>query len=267
MTFILQTGYSLPGADQPLTHARILHSKNWLSGGTAVASSTATDFFANGPLNSLTYERWKPSSVAATWEYNHGSAAAVSACCIGAHTMGSNGNTLQIQYWNGSSWTGVIPATAITSDEPIMAVFGSQTRQRWRISITNGTTPEVGIVKFGVPLQMQRPLYGGHAPIPFARQTVLRSTKSETGEFLGRSKQRTYLATSYEWQHLTAAWVRSNWRSFQTAIESEPFFIAWRPATFGDVALAQVDEIPVPQNMGVRDFMSVSMTIRARGYD
>lgn len=73
MTLILQTGYSLPGGDQPLTHARIAHSRNWRSGGTAVASSTATGFFANAPLNTLTYEKWKPTSATGSWEYNHGS--------------------------------------------------------------------------------------------------------------------------------------------------------------------------------------------------
>lgn len=267
MTVILQTGYSLPSGDQPLTHARIAHDNNWLSGGTVTASSTATGFFADGPTNGLTYEQWKPSAMPATWEYDHGSAAQCDYCVIGAHTMGTNGNTLQVQYWNGVSWTGVIASTAITTDEPIMAIFGPQTRQRWRISISNGTAPTIGVIKFGKALQMERPIYGGHAPIPMARQTIMRSNNSESGEFLGRAKQRLYLSTSYDWQNLTAAWVRVNWPSFQKAIEDSPFFIAWRPATFGDVALAQTDQVPIPQNMGVRDLMSVSLSVRARGYD
>lgn len=267
MTVIFQSAYVAPGGDEPLTHARIAHSNNWLDGGTAVASSTATGFFANAPLNALTYERWKPTSATATWEYNHGSAAAVNYCAIGAHTMGSNGNTLLVQYFNGSTWTSVIPSTAITTDEPIFCIFESQTRQRWRISISGGTAPEVGVIKFGTALQMQRALYGGHAPIPMARQTIMRSTKSETGEFLGRSKQRTYLATQYSWEHLTSTWVRANWPSFQKAVEESPFFIAWRPATFGDVALCQTDEIPIPTNMGIKNLMAVSLSVRGRGYD
>jgi hypothetical protein len=267
MTVILQTGYTLPGGDQPLTHARIAHANNWLSGGTATASSTETGFFANAPLNTLTYERWKPDTLTATWEYDHGSAAAVNYCSIAAHTMGTNGNTLQVQYFNGSTWTGVIPATAITTDEPIFCIFASQTRQRWRISISNGTAPEIGVIKFGTAMQMERPIYGGHAPIPMARQTILRSNYSETGENLGRAKQRAYLATEYSFQHLTATWVRANWPSFQKASEAEPFWIAWRPATFGDVGFAQLDEVPIPSNMGIRDLMQVSMSVRARSYD
>ena len=254
-------------ATADFTTARIAHANNWLTGGTVTASSTATDYFEDGPDTSLTYEKWKPSSLAATWEYDHGSAAECDYCVIGAHTLGTNGNTLQVQYHDGSSWVDLVPTSAITTDEPIFVLFTAQTRQRWRISISNGTTPEIGVVKFGKALAMQRPIYGGHTPIPMARQTILRSNKSETGEFLGRSRQRTYLATSYEWQHLTAAWVRANWPSFQQAIEEEPFFIAWRPATFGDVALVQTDQVPVPQNMGIRDLMSVSLSVVGRGYE
>lgn len=267
MTVIFESGYSLPSGDQPLTHARIAHTLNWLSGGTVSASSTATDYFADAPTNTLTYERWKPSSLAATWEYDHGSAAQCDYCCIAAHTMGTNGNTLEVQYHNGSSWVDLIAATSLSSDAPIMVIFEPETRQRWRIRISNGTAPEIGVVKFGSAMQLERPIYGGHSPAPMARQTILRSNYSETGEYLGRAKQRTYLTTQYDWQHLTSSWVRFNWPSFQLAIEAEPFWLAWRPQTFGDVVFAQVDQVPVPQNMGIRDLLSVTLDVRARGYE
>ena len=267
MTVIYETGYSLPSGDQPLTHARIAHSLNWLSGGTVTASSTATGYFAGGPTNSLTYERWKPAGATATWEYDHGSAVECDYCAIAAHTMGTNGNSLTVQYYDGAAWQDLTASTAITTDGPLMAILEPVTAQRWRISLASGTAPEIGVVKFGSALQMQQPLYGGHAPISTARQTILRSNYSETGEFLGRSKQRTYLATQYAWQHPTEAWVRANWPTFQLATESEPFFIAWRPDRLDDVAFAQLDEVPIPSNMGIRAYMEVSMQVRARGYN
>ena len=267
MTVILESGYSLPSGDYPLTHARIGHTLNWLDGGTANPSSTATGFFADAPLNTLTYERWKPSAATAQWEYNHGSAAECDYAAIAAHTMGTNGNSVQAQYYDGAAWQDLSPVTSVPSDEPIMFIFEPETRQRWRISITGGTAPEIGVIKFGRAMQMERPLYGGHAPVPMARDTILRSNYSETGEFLGRTKQRTYLQTQYAWEHLTSTWVRANWPNFQLATEAQPFFIAWRPTTFGDVAYAQLDQVPVPSNMGLKNYMSVSMNIRARAYD
>jgi len=267
MSVIFQTGYTLPSGDEPLTHARIAHSGNWLSGGTVSASSTAADFFADGPGTSLTYEKWKPASLSATWEYDHGIAAEVDYCVIGAHTMGTNGNTLQIQYFNGSTWSGVIPSTAITSDMPIFAIFAPQTRQRWRIQISGGIAPTVGVIKFGKAMQMQRPLYGGHSPLDLARKTTLRSNTSTRGEFLGRTKLRGMFQASFEWDNLTAQWVRDNWRSFQKAVETEPFFIAWRPMTFSEVGLCYTDGAGAPSNTGRRDFMSASVSVTGYGYD
>jgi len=267
MGVIMQSSYSLPGSDQPLTHARIAHSGNWLAGGTVAASTTDADYFADGPTNSLTYEKWKPTSLSATWEYDHGSAAECDYCVIGAHTMGTNGNTLQIQYYNGSSWTGVIPSTAITTDMPIMAIFGAQTRQRWRIQVSNGTAPSIGVIKFGSALQMPQAIYGGHSPVDLARQTVLRTNISETGEFQGRSKIRATMQGAFDWTHIKADWVRTNWRPFQLAIETEPFFIAWRPETFSEVALCYTTQSPTAANMGVKDYMQLGLQVTARGYD
>lgn len=267
MGVIFQSGYSLPGGDQPLTHARIAHAGNWHDGGTITASTTDSDYFSDGPDTTTTYEKWKPTTLSATWENDLGSAKECNYCVIGAHTLGTNGNTLQIQYWNGSGWTGVIPATAITDDMPIMAIFGAQTRQRWRIQVSNGTAPTIGVIKFGKALQMERPLYGGHSPIDLARQTVLRSNRSSTGEILGWTKQKVTHNSTFDWSNLTASWVRTNWRPFQLAVETSPIFIAWRPITFSEVAFGTVNQIPVPSNMGVRDLMQVSMQMTAMGYD
>lgn len=266
MTVIFESGYSLPSGDQPLKHARIAHSRNWLEGGTATASSTATDFFADAPLNTLTYEFWKPTAVPATWEYDHGSAIECDYCAIAAHTLGSVQATVKAQYYNGSAWVDLCAGTAVNSDSPIFIIFEPVTAQRWRIYIENAVG-QVACIKFGSALQMTQPIYGGHAPLDYGRNTVLRSNYSETGENLGRTKQRSYLSTSYTWTHIKADWVRSNWGNFQKAVEAEPFWIAWRPITFGEVGFCQTDETPGASNMGVKDYMQLELSVRARGYD
>lgn len=269
MTVIFQSGYTVPSGDEPLTNARVAHSLNWLSGGTATASSTATGYFANAPLNTLTYEAWKPNASTGTWEYDHGSSASnQDYACIAAHTLGTSGSTIKIQYWTGAAWSDLCAATAITDDSPIFVIFGKTTAQKWRVNITASTSaPTIGVIKFGKALQLSQAIYGGHSPINLARQTILRANYSETGEFLGRTKQRVMLSNTFSWTHLKAAWMRTNWPTMQKAIEAEPFWIAWRPGDYGEVGFAQVDNVPVPQNMGIKDFMSVEMTIRARAWD
>lgn len=265
MGVVFQSGYSLPGGDEPLTHARILHSGIWQTGGAVSGTAAATGYAGAYADSSLTYERYKPASYPANFYYTPAAFTSCDCCCIGAHTAGSSGSTLLLRWYNGSVWTNLATVTP-TDDMPIMFLFGAVTAQQWHIYMTNAAC-ELGVVKFGKAMQMQRPLYGGHSPLQMARQFGLRSNISETGEVLGRSVQRTMLQTQLSWQHLDADWVRSTWRPFQTGAAAEPFFIAWRPETFSEVALAMIDENPVPQNMGIRDWMSVDMSVRAHSWD
>lgn len=309
MTVLYPSSYTKPAADPPMTHARIAHSRNWLSGGTVAASTTAPGFFADAPTNSLTYEEWKPSALAATWTYTHTSSAQVDYCCIAAHTLGTTGCSISIEYYDGSTWQTLIASTVIASNSPIFAIFEPVTATQFRLSISGPSTlPKIAAIKFGEALKMQRPIYGGHAPITLARKTILRSNLSETGEYLGQTIQRTYGQTSFAWANLTAAWIRAWWPDLQRAVEREPFWIAWRPeiapgdaptgvvddgtwddatfwddatiwlddpetstaitvAKYGEVGYCQVSSVPIPVNQGVRDLMSVSMEVRARGYD
>ena len=267
MTVILESGYSLPSGDEPMTHARIAHSGNWFAGGTVTASTTDSDYFEDAPDNSLTYEKWKPTAIGATWETDLGAAQEVDYCCIAAHDMGTKGVSLVVQYHNGSTWVDVSPVTAIADDSPVMAIFEPVTAQRWRISLSVGTAPKIGVIRFGKALQMQRAIYGGHSPLDLGRQTVLRSNISATGQFLGQSKIRNHLSASFAWQHLTADWVRTNWMPFQRAMEEEPFFIAWRPDDFGEVGYCQSNTPAVPQNTGQADLMSVTLQVKALAYD
>jgi hypothetical protein len=266
MSIFIPGGYALPGGAFPLTHARIIHARNWLAGGSVTASTTATDFFAAGPTNSLTYERWKPTGATATWEYNHGAPATVDSCGIAAHTLATAGGTVAVEYWNGSAWIevarGVIP-----DNGPIMFLFAPVTAQRWRLSITGSTAPEIGVIRFARAMQMERPFFGGHTPIDFGRQVVLRSNYTETGEYVGRSRQSVMLTTSCAWSNLSQAWINANWPAFQRAVEVEAFFIAWRPGDSQMVAYAQTDAVPAPQTMGVRDLYSVELNFRAYSHD
>lgn len=267
MGVIFETGYTLPGSDEPTTHARIAHSGNWQGGGTIAASTTATGFFADAPDNSLTYEKWQPSALPATWENDFGSANITDYCAIAGHTLGTNGNTLQVQYYNGSVWVDIINEL-IEDDEPIFCIFEPLTRQRFRIRISNGTAPTISVVRFGSALQMQSPIYRGISPLNMNRKTKVRSTQSESGQWLGRTKIRNSLSGSFDWSHLTDAWVRANIDPFIKAIEDEPFFIAWRPATFTDVHYCWTTQNPrAPRYSGPLDFMTFDVNVEALGYE
>lgn len=262
MTVLIQSGYTLPSGDQPLTHARIAHARTWLAGGVASATTTDADYFTNGPLNILSYEKWKPTGTTSeTWEYDHTFAVECDYCAIGAHTIGTSGATVAVEYYDGSVWQTLIASTAPSDNSAIFAIFEPVTARFWRIVIA-GAAPTVGVVRFGAAIQMEQEIYGDHSPVSMARVAVIRSNQSVTGEILGRTVQRRMTENAFEWKHLTAAWVEAYWPDLQRAVESEPFFIAWRPGEKGDVVYGQTEAVPVPTNMGIQALMEVSLSVK-----
>lgn len=267
MAVIFSPSYPAPlePLDYPFTHARILHTGVWLTGGTVTASTTDADYFASGPTNILTYERWKPASIPATWEYDEGEDTTADCFCIGAHTVGTTGATVTFEIWTGAAWV-EIGETASADNMPIMLLLGEPvTFSKWRIAID--VICEIGVAKAGLAMQMTRPIYGGVEPTHLNRMVEFRQNTSETGEFLGSTKQRVGLMTSHTWQHVDADWVRDTWRPFQVATEGVPFFIAWRPETFTEVVLMNPTQFTTPANMGMVNLMTVGFSGRGHGYD
>lgn len=266
-----QTSYSKPGADQPLTHARIAHAGNWLTGGTidATAVSDATIYSAEAANNTFPYERYKPfANSPAVWEYNHGSEATCDYCVIAGHTMGTTGNEFRVQYFDDPSWVDLIPYTTPTDDQPIYVIFAPTTATRWRITLRNGTLPEIASIKFGTSLQLPRPIYSGHIPLNFARRTELKTPLSETGVGLGRETRRLFYETEFPWDNIPYSWLDTNFEALQKAIEAEFFWIAWRPEDYPKaVGFGDTMNIPTAQPNGRRDLFTMSLSFRGFGYE
>lgn len=260
--------YALPGGDQPLTHARMLHARNWLAGGTAAASSTDADFFAAGPLNSLTYERWRPGTMGATWTYDHGAEAPCDALCIAAHTMGTSATTFEVLTSpDNVTYTSRIGPILPVDDEAIWCVLPLNTPRYRRVALSGVARPTLGAIRFGLSLQFPQPMFAGHTRVRFARETTLRTNRSETGEVVGRSVQRVMRPTSYQWQHLSRAWTEANWPDLQRAIEAEAFWLSWRPQDYGDVGYFQTDSVPEAMTMGIRDYYEAGIDVRGYSHD
>lgn len=268
MGVIFQSGYTKPALDEPLTHARICHSGTWESGGSITASTTATGYYAAAPDNSLTYERWKPTALPADWENDFGGNVTVDYCAVAAHNLFTSGCSVKVQSWNGASWVDVIGTTVVADNSPLLFIFEPVTAAKFRLRITSGSgNPYIGVIRFGTAMQMTQPVYGGVAPAHLNRNTRLTYNDSETGEFLGRSVKRNSLPFNHSFAHLKHAWVQTTFRDFILGVESEPFFMAWRPDTTTDVFYGQTTAPVSVSAMGVNDFWQASFQGVARAYD
>lgn len=264
MAVVISDSITLSALTQPLTHARIGYQK---ISGTITASTAASGFAASNADNELTYSFWKPTALPATWEIDIGSAETVNYFGIAAHTLGTDQAEIFAEYWDGSSWT-EIDSVLPGDDRPIMFIFDDKFASKYRVRVIGSTSPRIGVIYIGESLAMQRAIYGGHSPLNLSRNTVVRPTISERGQWLGRSIIRTGSSTSWDWRNLTALWYRANFDPFVEHARTKPWFIAWRPATFSEeVGYCWTRNDIQPSNQGVRDLMDVSLTAEGLGID
>jgi len=264
MSVIITSGFLLADKTYPLTHARIGYDSILTT--SNISGTTAEDNYPlSAIVNPATYERYTPTSIPATITVDAGAAVEVDYLGIGAHTLGTNGNTVKIES-SSDDVTYTKQAEFIPGDDTaIMSLFEEVTARYWKITISNGTAPQIGVVHIGKALAMQRPIYGGHSPLNLSRVTAVRPNMSETGQFLGATEERRGLKTSFSWKNLTASWYRANFDPFvSTNPQVAPFFIAWRPTDFpNEVGYCWATGDISPSNSGQRDLMEVSMSVEA----
>lgn len=248
------------GTIQPLTHARIGYQNLLTSTNIGGTSGIAPHYLTNIVIDQ-TFETYKPDTIDPEIDIDLGSAQPVNYFGLVGRSMGA----IKLQYsLDNISFVDVLEindGTEVIS----MGLFDEVTAQYWKFIFT-GENQEIIKVNLGKTLDMQRPIYGGHTPITLNRATVYKNNRSEKGQYIGRTKQRQGFSGAWSWQNLTAAWYRENFDLFVEAARDDMFFIAWRPESYSDeVGYCQTSSDISPQNQGVRDLMSVSMS--ATGFD
>lgn len=224
--------------------------------GSFSSSGAADGYPAAAARTYATYEGWRPASASATLSSAY--AVAYPTSYIGAVIIGApSGATVLAQYsTDGVSYetvSGSIDAatgTALWLFDAVQARF-----VRLLVSGMNVAGARVAVLMAGSATVLQRSIYVGHTPLDYARQTVLASNRSESGQFLGRIIRRESNATGVTVSNLTAAYYRQSLDPVFVAMRSQPIFWAWRPqpsvfqsdtyATESDVVLTTETDDPL----------------------
>lgn len=232
-------------------------------------SSEIVGFLGAAAQVDNTFEFWRSAAAPATWRVDLGEALAVDSLGIAAHDLGSVGATVRAQYSSDDSiWSNASDEATPVDDGEILLLFPSQTARFWRLVVDDMVDdfPNIGVIHLGVSLVMQRGLYVGHSPINLRRETAVRPSVSEGGQWLGRNIVRSGLNGDASWDNLTALWYRQNFDPFVASSLEYPFFFAWRPKTFpAEVAFCQIEGDTAPSNQKA-GYVSVGIRMKGAGY-
>ena len=253
---LITSGYTTLGGNQPLNHARILYD---FKAGTATGDGTGAALAAND----YTGQRWAITGAGA-WTFQFDANQPVDTFVIAAHNLAGKSVTIG----TSAATTGGFSTRATftpADNSPIFVMAntaGGAAFDVRRYQVSVGGAAQVGIIRAGKALQMQQPFYGGHNVALWNRVTEGQQSFSETGQWLGRTQKRLAYANSYEWMHIKADWYRDNFEPFAQTLPLKPFAIAGNPARKPhDVAWAWARGDVQPQNMGLRDFVTMGMQV------
>ncbi len=253
------SGYTL-GSNQPLNHARILWSPLT---GTITADGTDGDLAAND----YTFQRWSCGALPAAWTLETAADADVDTLFIAAHNLSGRTVTVETSATTGGGFT-TRATVAPTNSSTIAVMFNTGTGaahviRRVRITVSgSGVDAQIGIIRWGKALQMTQPVFAGVRPIGLSRAVETRHAISETGQWLGRTVQRQAAPSAMDWTHLDDAWYKANFAPFALALPQTPFGLIQNPLRMPEsVAWCWTDAAPVPEYMGVRNFMQVSLPV------
>lgn len=157
---------------------------------TIVGSTSETNFDVENLSSQMTADGWKPTALPATATFTLASAELVDSIAVVKHTLGSSGSTLNVEYYNGSSW--VTHATVVPTDDSNLVVFFDKVlSDQWRIEVTGSTIPFISHVvlcyRLVIPGRMNLP----HTPLQVTDEPVLLgSDQSINGSFLPRNIQK-----------------------------------------------------------------------------
>lgn len=210
-----------------IAEALVLY-RNVLAEGTLSASSEAPDGFAANALGPQTFDSWTSISVPATLAVTLDVPVACDACAIIAHTLGSAGATVEVQYHDGSDWVTVQSVTP-TDDRDLLLIFGEVSSTQWRIRIT-GAVASIGVAMIGPRLLIPFGVVPDYTPINLALSIELGPHITRGGQFLGNRVQRVGASTRIQLAPQERWWIEQDAKPFIAHYNSgKPFIWASCP--------------------------------------
>jgi hypothetical protein len=112
----------------------------------------------------------------------------------------------------------------------VFKLFTTTAAAIWRLRITGLTEPaKIGVLSVGSRLELERGNPAGYIPPPFALEDTIYNSESQSGQFLGRSIERSGIVGEISLKDMSETWARANMPAFIEHARTTPWFFAWSP--------------------------------------
>lgn len=185
---------------------------------------------------------------------------------IGGHDLFDQTASFKVQHGpDGSAWTDVVTTDITPTDNGVIFIpFDPISAQWWRVLVSGlDAAASIAAVSIGTRLQLERGVQAGFTPADYSRVDRLINSKTQNGQFLGRSLIRTNAKGTIDLKALTQSWVRTTLDAFILDSRTKLWFLSWAPTTFpGEVALCRTTATPNPM-YSAPGFMSCKIDYEA----
>lgn len=235
------------------------------TGVTVTVSSEAVGYEKENAYDWLGFDWWKPTATGNEWiRVTFATAQAVDYFAVWGHDLADHGSSIYLQYSNdgGAFWYPAGTTATPTDNNTIFQSFTSISAKDWRIQVQNPTTiAAIAGLMIGESLDMPRNVEIGYEVSSLAPIVKLKTARSESGVFLGGSKQSEGVEGAIKATSLAPAWVRSDWVPFlQHAQTPKPFVWSWDSSDHADEAvLAWAKGQPETPKYSDSNYMDVSI--------
>lgn len=180
--------------------------------------------------------------------------------CVGISMPNESGTLSVYSSPDGSTWTLRASAGAYKMRNSL-TFFDSVTARYWYVQAIGFTS--VAVIKLGKALRMDQRNYGGVAPTAFNQSVNMTPQSLTMGQWLHRQAYGRTGGMSYQFDHITTNWIRTNAMTMIEALrEGAGVFYAWRPEKYPqDVIYGHLSGEIRPTNSGTLSYMSGTIAI------
>jgi len=245
---------------QPMVGYRNLLAEGTLTNGLLPTGAPRAD-----AVTESTAEYWLPATAPDTLRTTLGAAQNADFCFIGAHTLGTEGSTLTVQYFDGSTWQN-IAAHSPSDDQPFMIVFPRRSAAGWGIQVS-AAPAQVGVAFIGPRLIIPGGVQPDYQPIWATRRITKFPGTTRRGHFLGQRIERAGASVSASFMPIAHSFALTNMADFRNHFNDGRAFI-WAPAPgifTRDVAYcwAADDATFAPSILAGGDLVNLSLRMEA----